>query len=97
MFRGYLFYKIYADDMVFILNTEEITEFLEIFSGLCKNFSLVINPNKCGIFDIGRRESLTKMIENGLVDTKRDLLNIPIVMTYKYLGVILDRNGSILP
>ena len=37
------------------------------------------------------------MIENGLVDTKRDLLNIPIVMTYKYLGVILDRNGSILP
>ena len=53
-----------------------------------KCFNLLINPNKCGIMNVKQHKKLI---------SDSSLHNLPIVNEYRYLGVLIDHNGSVLP
>lgn len=96
-YKDYLFYRVYADDMVFVLNANKLPTFLKKFQEGCQFYNLIINPQKCGIFDLGKEKQLGKLISKKKINREKDLLNIPIVVDYKYLGVTINHNGSIAP
>ncbi|KAL4506995.1 hypothetical protein ABPG72_001416 [Tetrahymena utriculariae] len=79
-------HKIYADDIVFLVQEYQINYFLQVLTEICKIFKLIINKTKSGIFKIRKR--LPKNIKQ-LYD------GIPVVSKYKYLGVTFDHTGSI--
>ena len=67
-----------------IQKEKEFERTFPIFQDLSKEYNLVINKKKSGIFFIGQGEIEQKHIHE-----------IPVLDSYRYLGVQLARNGKI--
>ena len=86
-----LFLLLYADDTVIISETSDgLQKALNIFELYCKEFKLDVNINKTKIviFSKGRK------IKN--LQFRFNNIPVEIVNEYKYLGIIMSRNGSYL-
>ena len=82
-------YKLYADDLVVTVSHQHLETFLAALHQVSRNYDLIINPKKCGIFAIKKH---FKIITDEL-----NLCGIPVVSEYCYLGVTIDESGSLWP
>ncbi|KAL4485087.1 hypothetical protein ABPG72_014607 [Tetrahymena utriculariae] len=76
-----LWYKLYADDVVFLVKEKQLSNFIQTLRITCKHFDLTINNSKCGIFLIKKRQLNTQ---------QQQYYGIPVVKEYKYLGTESD-------
>ena len=82
-----LFYLLYADDLVCIVDYTQVGELIDTLFSVSERYSLIVNPKKCGIINVRKHEKLTT----------ENLHGIPIVKEYRYLGVVIDQNGTVAP
>lgn len=80
-------YLLYADDIVFIIHYKYLKILIKCLFSLAVHYNLKINPNKSGIFLIRNHKKIEEL----------EILDIPIIKEYKYLGLIIDNNGSLEP
>ena len=84
-----LFILLYADDTVIISETSDgLQEALNTFESYCNDFKLSVNISKTKIviFSKGKQnKNLLFRFNNSIIE---------IVSEYKYLGIIMSRNGS---
>ena len=84
-----LFILLYADDTVIISETSDVLqEALNTFESYCNDFKLSVNISKTKIviFSKGKQnKNLLFRFNNSIIE---------IVSEYKYLGIIMSRNGS---
>lgn len=77
-------YKLYADDLVFICSRFVLGRLIRNFKKITKKYGLILNPKKSGIFLLKKRNY-----------TEDEIEGIPLVKEYKYLGVWVDNRGRI--
>ena len=53
--------------MVVIINHKKVKKFLKRFKTISDQFSLKMNPKKCGIFQINGNTKLSKRIARGTI------------------------------
>ena len=82
-----LLYLLYADDLQFVCAHHEVDKILNALFKISSRYKLIVNPKKCGIVNIRKHEYLEAV----------DLHDVPIVEEYRYLGVLIDQNGSVEP
>jgi hypothetical protein len=82
-----IWYKLYADDLVLIVNHSHVKEVIVKLNEVSQEFQLIINPKKSGIF-------LVKNHDRVHGDKVED---IPIVSQYRYLGILIDNSGDMTP
>ena len=77
----------YADDFAVLTHGEqEIIRLAKLVDDWCRDNLMSINKNKCGILFIAGRNSFSKF-----ETTKKKIADIPIVDSYKYLGITLKK------
>lgn len=76
--RNRLWYKLYADDVVFILKACKLELFLKILCETAEDFNLIMNKKKSAIIAIR---------DHTYFQQEDELEGIPIVKSYRYLGV----------
>jgi hypothetical protein len=94
--HGYRFHYedifMYADDMAIIMPTTNVHNFIPSFATLCEHtYNLKMNFSKCGILQ------LTKHTANREFQPGSLLHDVPVVTSYKYLGITLDEALTIRP
>jgi hypothetical protein len=77
-------YKLYADDLVIICKQIHLRKIITNLRIITKKFSLILNEKKSAIFLLKKRKS-----------DVTDVLGIPIVTEYKFLGIWIDNFGKI--
>lgn len=77
-------YKLYADDLVFICNRRVLGRLIRTFKKITNRYGLILNPKKSGIFLLKKRRYLLDEIEG-----------IPLTKEYRYLGVWIDNFGRL--
>ena len=77
---------LYADDAVLFADNEEgMRVSLEALSGWCKQWSVEVNVEKCGVMHM-RRRGVKRTGEKFYVESKE----IKVVEEYKYLGCVIN-------
>ena len=78
----------YADDTVLFATTKpQLQNSLNKYAKYCNKWKLNVNVDKTKIIIFGRRKRHTFTLNNK---------NIEVVDTFKYLGVIFNRNGKFI-
>ena len=80
-----IWYRLYADDLVFIVSHEHIEELINNLLRISTKYSLQVNKKKSAIFLIKGHDKIAES----------EIEGIPIQKTYNYLGVTIDHNGSL--
>ena len=65
-----LWYLLYADDLVFICDHNQVEHLLNTLFEVSQKFKLIVNPKKCGIINIKKHQKLS---------TTANLHGIPII------------------
>jgi hypothetical protein len=86
--RASLWYKLYADDLVLIVNYRQLHNVLNKLRQTVAEFGLILNVSKSAIFFIKGHQKL---------GVARSIDGIPVFDQYCYLGVLIDNRGSIEP
>jgi hypothetical protein len=74
----------YADDIAIIFHTKDILiRVITMVESWCPNNFMKVNKDKCGILYLQNRRG--RRIEFG-----KEVRGYPVVVSYKYLGIILD-------
>ena len=77
--------RAYADDIIIVLkDAKEIDLKLKIVLDWCDNNDIKLNPEKSGVMRLLKRSGKIKGIKN--------IANIPEVIEYKYLGLIINQS-----
>ncbi len=76
--------------MLIMTDARHITTILGELNELCAQYNLKINSKKSGIFCNRNHKQLDNILQT-------NLLNIPILKTYNYLGINIDNFGTINP
>lgn len=79
-------YKFYADDMVIFCKYENVANIINAFKRVTDEYNLKINPKKSGIMYLHRDKEEINV---------KSLAEIPIVWSYKYLGITFSNKGDI--
>ncbi len=87
--REILWYRLYADDLVLIIPVQYLERLLKTLVEVSEHYNLKLNPKKSAIMAIKGHAKIEGEEEK--------LHGIPIVDTYCYLGVNIDRYGSLEP
>lgn len=85
-----LWYLLYADDLVMIIQHTDITGVIDLLYETSRTFNLIISPTKSAILQI---RDHAKLLET----PAERLHNIPIAQEYCYLGITINHHGSISP
>ena len=80
----------FADDLItFFCNIPDITSKIQILNEWSDKYKLKINNSKSGIL------FKTAKGHNWGMMNQQKFSNFPIVLSYKYLGIMLDRNFNL--
>ncbi len=84
--RDALWYKVYADDLVFITNHSNLRGVLKQMRRTANDFGLILNEKKSGILAVQRHRKLGEV---------QEIDGFPVIDEYCYLGVRIDDRGAI--
>ena len=79
----HIWYRLYADDLVFVVRQEHIADFLTALRTRCTEYNMKINNKKSAIMPLSSLSVL-----------QPSSLQIPFVRQYRYLGVMVQSNLS---
>jgi hypothetical protein len=82
----------YADDMAIIMPTTNTHNFIPSFASLCEHtYNLKMNFSKCGILQLTKNDASRQFSPGTFI------YEVPVVTSYKYLGITLDEALTIRP
>ena len=76
----------YADDVAFIINENDLNNFINTLTQLSGSYNLSINKNKSGIMWLRKRNHSINQTH---------INDFPVVFSYNYLGIVIENNGKI--
>lgn len=77
----------YADDLAFMLSTNKVTRTIQLLRVLCQEYNMQINNSKSGIMWIYSKNEHP-------IPPDKIIEGIPVVPSYKYLGIDIDMRGD---
>ena len=80
-----LWYKLYADDLVLITDHRHIQELIDVLFSVSEDYNLKVNEKKSAILCVQGHSKVAEASIRG----------IPVKEDYTYLGVQIDKFGSI--
>lgn len=81
-----LWYKLYADDLVVMVESGDLEKLIVTLKEVSTEYSLIVNPKKSAIVVVKN---------HGGLEDAQTVQDIPIVDSYRYLGIEIDGRGEV--